>query len=841
MKLKNIILKDSVLFVVFILVVCVSCSKLKQEPLDETTEQRVTSLLNQMTLEEKLDYIGGENSMYIRAIERLGLPEIKMSDGPMGICSHGKSTCYPGGICLAATWNTQLATSFGNSVGNDARARGVHIWLAPGLNIYRTPLCGRNFEYFGEDPFLASKMAVALINGVQEKGILATPKHFVCNNQEYDRHNVSSNLDERTLREIYLPAFRASIKDAKAGCIMNAYNLLNGSWCTENDFLNNRILKKEWGFNGILMSDWRATHHAIAAANAGLDLEMPSGEHMNREYLMPALEKGEVSMQTIDDKVRRILRVIIRSGFLDRPQLDQQIPLDNPESSHVALQMAREGIVLLKNEKNTLPLEKNKIRTIAVLGPNAHPGVPAGGGSSFTHPFHTVSLLDGIRNISGNTINVIHDPGCLVPDILEIVNSQKLEHRNPDNTFNKGIFAEYFNGKDLSGEPVITTIVETINFDWADGSPEALPNDQFSARFSGTIRPGKTGHYIFAARSDDGVRIYLDKELVVDDWTDHPARVRTVMRKLDAGSVYDIRIDYYENTGKAFLQFGWQLLMSSENSPAVKLAAKSDVAVVSVGFNANEEFEGADRSFKLPGAQAEFIRAVADANPNTIVIINSGGAVDWNGWLDHVPALLQAWYPGQEGGTAIAELLFGIHNPSGKLPATFEKSEEENPAYPYYHSKDGKNCEYKEGVFVGYRGYDHQGIEPRFCFGHGLSYTTFEYNNLEIYPPAISSDQKVHVQFSVKNTGTREGAETSQIYIHDVKSGIPRPPKELKAFQKVFLNPGESKTLHLTLDKEVLSFFDPDKSCWIAEPGMFRILIGSSLHDIRLTGEFCLK
>ena len=365
----------------------------------EFDETRVEKILVQMTLEEKLDYIGGVNAMSIRPIPRLEVPEIRMTDGPIGVRRDTPSTRYPGGIALAASWNRALAAKEGESMGRDCRARGIHVLLAPGLNINRIPICGRNFEYIaGEDPYLAAQLVVPFVRGVQNQGVVATAKHFAANNQEINRQSVNVVVSERALREIYLPAFDAAVRIAKVGAVMDAYNKVNDQYCTENEFLNNLVLKAEWGFDGVLMSDWGATHSGLGPARNGLDLEMPSGEWMNPRKLLRALRSGEITEQQIDDKVRRILRMIVRMGFLDRPQNDPSIPENDPESGKTALAVAEEGIVLLKNEKKALPLDQTRIKKIAVLGPDAQPGVPTGWGSSYVTPFYAVSALDGLLN-----------------------------------------------------------------------------------------------------------------------------------------------------------------------------------------------------------------------------------------------------------------------------------------------------------------------------------------------------------------------------------------------------------------------------------------------------------
>ncbi len=911
-------------------------------------EQRVESILARMTVSEKLDYIGG-TGYSIRAIPRLGLPEIVMSDGPIGVRNYGPATAYPAGIGLAATWNTELAGRMGAALGRDARARGVHILLGPGLNIYRSPLCGRNFEYLGEDPFLAARMVVPLVRGIQERGVLATAKHYAGNNQEYDRHTVSSELDERTLREIYLPAFQAAVVEGRAGCVMSAYNPVNGVHCTENDFLNNTILKREWAFDGILMSDWGATYDGIAAANGGLDLEMPTGAHMNSS-LLTAIEDGRVSQAAIDDKVRRILRKTIEMGFLDRPQLDTSISLADPASSQVALDVARESVVLLKNDGPILPLARDEKRSVILIGDNAYPGVPAGGGSSYTTPINPISVLEGMRAAAGPNLTITHLPSPYLPyigfatvdqtgasqpgfsaayfnnrnlsgepvirridreiafdwgdgspdpslpangfsvrwtsrltveqtglirfesrsddgirvyldglpilddwsdhsarpivwsvqvsagevheltveyyentgratvNLLARINPNQgaqLEHLDQQGNPQPGLLAEYFNNTQLAGTPAYVRIDADVNFEWGTASPAPLVTaDDFSARWSGRIRFAAAGKYQFNTRSDDGIRIYLDGQLLINDWSEHAARSSGAVISVEANRNYPLMIEYYENTGDAVSQFSWWPVFLSD---AVKNA---DVAVICAGFASESEGEGFDRTFALPGAQSAMIGDVAATNANTIVVLFGGGAMEIQSWLGAVDALVHAWYPGQNGGKAIAEVLFGDVNPSGKLPATFEKQWEANPVYSYYDAPSGGATFYREGVFVGYRGFDRLGVEPLFPFGFGLSYTSFEYSHLEIAPGNSMNGTRVQISFSIKNTGTRVGAEVAQIYLEPPPSPVERPVRELKGFAKILLQPGETRRVMVQVDQRSLAYFDAVGSRWrtVARP-----------------------
>ncbi len=669
-------------------------------------EDRLADLLSRLTLEEKIDMLGGVEGFCIRPNERLGIPKIKMSDGPLGVRNYGEATAFPAGIAMAATWNPGLMSKVGEMVGREARSKGVHIMLSPGLNIHRAPMCGRNFEYFGEDPYLAGRMAVAYVQGVQSQGVVATVKHFAANNQEYGRHRVSSDMDERTLQEIYLPAFRAAVVEGKAGAVMSAYNLLNGVYCSSNAHLLNDILKGQWKFDGLVMSDWGAAHDGIASLNAGLDLEMPSGKFMNRETILPALQTGHIMESAIDDKIRRLLRVMFRFGFFDRDQVDRTIPLYPAESRKAALQAAREGIVLLKNEDGLLPLDRAAEQTIAVIGPTAFPPVTGGGGSSRVTPFQAVSFLEGIARAAGEKIKVLYHPGPKIAGPLV---------------------------KDTA----------------------------------------------------------LSQQLIAESG---------------------------------------------------KIASLAEVVVLCLGFNQDTEQEGADRPFDLPREQRLLLEEVAGANRKVIVVLTAGGNVKMADWLDRVKAVIHTWYPGQEGGTALAEILFGDINPSGKLPVSFERRWEDNATYNSYYDDDKDNrVRYAEGIFLGYRHYDKNHIEPLFPFGYGLSYTTFEYSNLRLEPKRISPGQKIKVSFDIKNTGKREGAEVAQLYIRDVESSEPRPVKELKGLAKVFLKPGAMTRVEVELGESELSFYSANKNKWIAEPGEYEVMVGRSSADIKLRALFALQ
>lgn len=798
-------------------------------------EGRVDALLKQLSLEEKIDLIGGVHDFYIREIKHIGLPALKMADGPFGVRNYGPSTTF-GGIGLAATWDPELVGRMGAVIGQDARARGVHFMLGPGVNISRAPLCGRNFEYFGEDPFLASRTAVGYITGMQSQGVSATIKHFMGNNQEFLRHDGDSIIDERTMREIYLPTFEAAVKEAHVGAIMDSYNLINGQHATQDGSLNNLIAKKEWGFEGIVMSDWDATYDGVAAANGGLDLEMPSPKFMNRTTLLPAVKEGSVSEATIDDKVRRILRTAIRFGWLDREQADLSVSLYDEKGQWVALEAARSGMVLLKNDGNLLPLDRAKIKSIAVIGPDAYPAPVVGGGSAGVRPFHGVSYLEGLAGYLGGSATVYYDRG--LPSLKELAQATSFSVDAAGNE--PGINLDAFNNPDLSGPPAIHRVDRHIDADHSLGN--GVNQNYVSARWSGYFIPGNPGeHILFVQEAGEGFgyRVYVDDKLVIDDWELARARVSQMRLPLAAGA-HKIRFEYsvHFHWGGASVRLGIIRPEAVVNAAAKALASKADAVVLAVGFDSESESEGADRTFQLPPAQDELINQVVGANKNTIVVVTSGGAVDMNRWLGHVPALFESWYAGQEQGTALAQLIFGEYSPSGKLPVTFERSWEENPAHDNYYPKSGeKRIEYKEGVFFGYRYFDKVPVKPQFPFGYGLSYTTFAYKNLSITPASAAGEQVIDVSFEVTNTGHRAGAEVAEVYVGEPNASVPRPVKELKGFIKVQLNAGETQRVSVTLDRRAFAYYNIKNHDWTVDAGDFNVYVGSSSAQIDLTGK----
>lgn len=805
-------------------------------------ENRINQTIDTLTLEEKCKLLGG-NMVFsaekdarpgdIYGLPQSNIPPLKFADGPNGVHWWTEaSTSYPVSICLAATWNPDSGYSYGEAIGRDARARGIHVLLAPGVNIYRSPLCGRNFEYLGEDPFLASKMVAGYIEGCQNQGVAATVKHYALNFQEYDRHGISSNADERTLREIYLPAFKTAVQEAGAAAVMTSYNLINSEHASEHRWLLLDILKGEWEFDGIVMSDWVSTYSTENAANHGLDLEMPSGKFLNAEKLISAIDNATVTEETINDKIRRRLRMTYCFGWDKHEQKDETIPFKDPETLKVALETAREGCVLLKNEGNILPLEK--AGSISVLGMNAHPAAICGGGSAYNPPHMPVSVLDGIKELAGEKgIHLTHEPGPQTPREVILTGTSRFTTKDGK----KGLHGRYFDNNTFSGEPVFEKVDEFIDFRYADKPPlKKMESQFFSIRWKGFITAEEDGLHDFYVKAQDGIaRLWINDQLIIDESTHETNKTLSASLVLEKGRSVSVVLEYAKTRHWAKIQFGWEpaSAMSREMSRVVEAAKHTDIAVICTGFNRNLESEGWDRTFALPAVMEEMIQKVSQVNKNTIVCLFSGGNVDMSRWIDDAKGILQVWYPGEQGGRAIAEILFGKVNPSGRLPATYEHKLEDRSSFDSYHAEDDdKHVFLKDGIFTGYRHHDRVNIKPRFPFGYGLSYTQFEYSGCGLSRDSIKAGEFVDVSFEITNTGKRDGADVAQIYIGDDESSLPRPVKELKAFKKVFLNSGEKRTITLGLGPEAFSFFHSDKREWIIEPGSFTIYIARSAREI---------
>ncbi|HEY1849077.1 MAG TPA: glycoside hydrolase family 3 C-terminal domain-containing protein, partial [Opitutaceae bacterium] len=625
---------------------------------------------------------------------------------------------------------------------------------------------------------------------------------------------------ERALREIYLPAFRAAVDDGGAWAVMCAYNRLNGTYCSANGWLNNTVLKGDWGFRGVLMSDWGAAHDTLGAANGGLDLEMPSGVFMNAEKLKPLLASGQVSQATIDGKVLRILRMEAANGFLDREPKAATGGSDDPKSDAVALEIARKSIVLLKNDHGVLPLTGKKLKRIAVLGPNSA-NYPSGGGSSHVGPFHSVSVVEGLRKVAGKVkIEQILGPG---PEMLDSL-AKSARYEGP-------LKLEFFTGPWWARKLAATVKDDRIDHDWQDSPARGVELKGYTAKWTGTIRPAETGRYIFIIRNHGGSDVVVDGKEVVGSWFNADETIHAEVN-LEGGRSHAIEVSAnWDDVGSPAVQFGWgpaPSLLSDADAERVRTA---DAAVVCVGYNLVLEGEGSDRTFALPEGQAELIRRVAALNKRTIVVVDSGGAYETADWIDRVPGLVQAWYPGQEGGHAVAEVLLGKQNPSGKLPVTFPKRIEDSAAYGNYPGAKGK-VDYAEGIFVGYRWFDVKGIAPLFPFGYGLSYTTFNYAKLDVEP---SGGGKYTVTFDVTNNGVAKGDEVSQVYVSPpVGSKAGRPVRELRGFSRESLATDQTETVTVILDRRAFSYWDEAKHDWVVEPGTYSIEVGSSSRNLLL-------
>ncbi|MEM1557542.1 MAG: glycoside hydrolase family 3 N-terminal domain-containing protein [Thermoproteota archaeon] len=833
-------------------------------------EKRVEDLLRRMNIKEKLAQLrsgmeipeegvgnlsfinrhlpareGAEkaNELQLKLIERtrLGVPAI-IHDECLHGCVAKFSTSFPQAIGLAATWDPELVYKVSKAIARETRSRGIRQCLSPVVNIARDVRAGRTEESYGEDPYLTSAMGAVFCRAMFEEGVIATPKHFAANFVgDGGRDSNEIHFSERILREIYFPGFKACVK-AGALSLMAAYNSLDGTPCSSNRWLLTEILRDEWGFQGFVVSDYGSVagifhKHCVAnsleeaaklALEAGLDVELPE-VYVFGDPLLKAVEKGLISEEAVDEAVRRVLRVKFLIGLFDNPFVnpdDADKFCNCEEHVQLALQAARESIVLLKNENGILPLDREKIKTIAVLGPASNK-VKLGGYS--TIPKSAITPLEAIKNSVKPETIVYHASGPFgigkytpIPSKYLIPASEKGNH---------GLTGEYYDNPDLSGKPVLVRVDPQVNFYWGMGSPDpALPNDNFSVRWTGKLVAPKSGTYEIALATDDGVRLWFDGKLLIDSWYDRSLTVNNVTVNLEGGKQYDIKIEYYEHLYEAAAFLLWNYIDEStstnslpEIEEAVKLAEKSDVAIV---FAEIMEGEGKDRAMlDLPRPQELLIEKVVKTGKPTIVVLMTGSAVTGD-WIEKVPAIIQAWYPGQEGGKAIAEVLFGEYNPGGRLPFTWPKYVGQLPLY-YNYKPTG-------------RGYDYVDMtgKPLFPFGHGLSYTRFEYKNLSI--KKRDEEGPFEISFDITNIGEREGDEVVQLYVQDLIASVARPVKELKRFQRVRLKPGESKRVVFSLTADDLAFFDTNMRR-IVEPGEFKIMVGASSEDIRLQSSLNIE
>ena len=801
-----------------------------QPRITQEHKDRAADIVSQMTLDEKIAYIGGYDSWYIRPVERLGLPAVKMVDGPQGVRNNTRSTLYPSGVAAAATWNRELIGKMGVALGQDSRARGVHILLGPGVNIYRSPMCGRNFEYFGEDPYLAGQVAVSYIKGLQSQGVMACIKHFAGNNQEWDRHSVSSDIDERTLHEIYFPAFEAAVKEADVASVMTSYNLLNSVHASESKYLNYDILRDTWGFEGLVMSDWTSCYSPLNVATWGVDLEMPLPKCMKPEILKQLVENGTLDVRYLDRKCQHMIQTILAYEFDKRDQLDTSIPENNPYSDKVSHEISREAIVMLKNEDGFLPMKKGRF---VVCGPNAD-RIVTGGGSGFVTPIVNTSVAAGMASM-GKSVKCTVLPTDIKDNLDGVCTSADMTQ--------KGVKVEVFANSDLAGTPVETYVADKVFLNQAAAQAhEDVVLENVSSRHTFYYTPARNESLKVYASGNDGIRLYLNGQLMVDRWNGFSWNKENFLYDFEAGKVYEFVVEHFNRSGSIGLELQFEN-MQLTNPEAIKAA---DCVVVCLGHDSQTEKENFDRTFALPQGQEDYLRKVLALNENVVVVLNAGGGIDMASWLPDVKAVLMAWYPGQQGGLAVSEIITGKVSPSGRLPISIEKNFSDNPvSESYYENVDRirtKNInpysrvEYREGLFVGYRGYEAQNKAPLFPFGYGLSYSEFEYSDLKITP----SETGCVVTLNVKNVGRMTASETVQVYVGDQECSLVRPKKELKGFEKVSLAPGQTKTVTVTLGENAFRFYDPVMHQWQIEPGLFNIYVGSSSADIRLTGEYNL-
>jgi len=818
-------------------------------------EAKIEATLKTMTLEEKVALLAGDSMWLSTAIERLKIPAFKMTDGPNGARGSGglvggsvTSACLPAGVSLAATWNVELVRSVGELLAEEAKGKGAHVILAPTVNIHRTPLGGRSFECFSEDPYLTSRMAVSYITGLQSRGVGATVKHFVCNDSEFERNTISSEVDERTLREIYLPPFRAAVQEAKSWAVMSSYNRVNGTYAGDHRGLLTEILRKEWGFDGIVMSDWFGTKSTVEAARAGLDLEMPGPTSWRGAKLLEEVRAGRVPVEAIEDSARRILRIIERTGA--NGEKISERALDRPEHRAVARRVAAEGIVLLRNEGALLPLEADGLKSLAIIGPNAKTAQIMGGGSAQVNAHYAITPYEGVRAKLGEKVKIGYEIGCTNHKMLPHLDQESI--RSGDDPGRRGFALSYYGSLDLSGEVIHRDHAGLSEHIWMPDSAQngAVP-DAFSALLAGIFTPAESGLHSFGLTSAGSSRLLIDGKEVIDNWTRQTpgdsyfgtgSTEVTAQVELAAGKSYQISVQY--STKGATMMRGVRLGHLPPVAPdaiarAASLASRSDVALVFVGLNGDWETEGRDRpDMDLVGRQVELVEKVAAANPRTVVILQTGSPVTMP-WLDKVSAVLEAWFPGQECGNAIADVLFGAVNPAGRLPVTFPVRVEDNPSYTNYPGENGR-VRYGEGIFVGYRYYEKKAVTPLFPFGFGLSYTTFTYGSLHVSAQSISPEDTLSISIDITNSGRREGQEVVQFYLRDAQASVMRPPKELKAFGKVMLRPGESANVSVTLDREAFAYWDDARHAWVAEEGVYTILVGGSSADIKAKADVVL-
>ena len=807
---------------------------------------KLKKVISNLSLEQKVSLLSGFDNWHTPDIKKYGIPKIKMSDGPNGVrgdsSTKQSSACFPSPILLGATWNEKLIKKIGSATGEEALFKDVDVLLAPTINLHRHPLGGRHFECYSEDPILTSKIACAYVSGVQSKGVAACLKHFAGNDTEYERHLVSSNIDEKTLRELYLYPFEMGIKKAKAKVVMSAYNKVNNIYCSSHDELINKILKKEWKFDGYVVSDWGAALETVENANGGLDLEMPGPAKTWGKNLVDAVKAGLVEEKKIDEKVKRILTVAKFTDRFNRKRISER-SIDKKSHRKLIKKTAIEGMVLLKNE-DVLPLDRNKISNIALIGPNVKDSQIIGGGSAGLNPHYEIHPLEGVSNfLKDEKVKIHYAKGCHVDKYLPAFEKDICYVQGKKE---KGFEVEFFRGKNFDGEPIKRKVLNGNRF-WAlQGFAREFLDEkerpELSVKFSTTYKPSISGEFEFEVFSIGLSRIKINGKELVDNWSSQkkgeaffgfacaPKRNKI---KLTKGKEYLVEVEYEFEGRFPAIQFGCRP-PDPKNllEEAVKIAKQSDAVVLVVGTNSDWETEGNDRKgLGLPSDQDVLIKKVLAANKNSVLVLNTGSPVSMP-WIKSCPAILQTWFPGQEFGNALAEILFGKESPSGKLPTTYPKKLSDTPAYSCYPGKN-LQMDYKEKLLLGYKWYEKKKIEPLFPFGHGLSYSKFELKKVSL----LKKKHEIKIKVKLKNIGNFSTFETVQCYLERKAVKADTPKKKLVDFKKLKVTKDKSKKLTLKVSKRDLSEWDVKKSKWEIARGDYIIHVGTSVRDISITEE----
>lgn len=800
-----------------------------------TMETEIGALVDAMTLEEQVAILSGEDFWSLPAIPRLGIGKLRVTDGPNGARGGGSliggvtAAAFPVGIAIGATWDPALAREIGAALAEEVQSKGAHVALAPTINMQRSVTNGRNFECYSEDPELTAALAVGYVQGLQSKGVAATVKHFAGNESEIERTTISSDIDERALREIYLRPFEAAVTEGGAWAVMSGYNRLNGTYAAEHRWLLTEVLRGEWGFDGVVMSDWFGSRTTAPTVNAGLDLEMPGPTRDRGSKLVAAVEAGEVTRETVRERALAVLRLMARTGALHEDAPREERAEDRPEHRALIRRAGAAGMVLLRNE-GLLPLSPEAGR-VAVIGPNAAVARIMGGGSAQLNPHYAVSPLDGIV-ARLDEARVVHAPGC--------------DNHRWEPLWQGAMEAEYFANRRLEGAPVHVEAMEAAQAFWVPpiAGGRVAPDD-FSVRIRGRFTAAEGGLHRFGLHSAGLARMFVDGALVVDVWEDW-RKGRTFFEEgcdevvgevtLDAGQEVEVVIEFAARDADNLLLSAFRAgigrpLGAAEIAEAAEAARGAEVAVVCVGRSGEWDTEGSDLTdIRLPGRQDELVEAVIAANPRTVIVLQTGGPVEMP-WAGQAAAILQAWYPGQECGNAIADVLFGAVEPGGRLPQTFPVRWEDNPTFrndPEVYPGRAGHVRYAEGVVTGHRHYDAKGIAPLFPFGHGLGYTTFDMGGLE-----LEGGEGIAARAWVKNTGDRRGSTVVQLYLSAPGAGETRPLRELRAFRKVALEPGERAEVDFALPRRALARWD---GAWCVDAGRHRIALGFSATDLRLAG-----